>query len=106
MQTLALAENVAADAVANQAWVVLSATPFLPGRQVTGSIFFSGNYAAAGTVKIQSSPDQAAITDQLVANAVVGRDGNVTLDVNMRAACTVAGTAGSKYSAYLYAAAS
>lgn len=103
MQVLALAENAAADAVATQAWVVLNATPFLPGRQVTGSIFFSGNLAAAATIKIQSSPDQAAITDQLVCSTIVGKDGNVTLDTNMRANCTAAGTAGAKYSAYLYA---
>lgn len=106
MQVLALAENAAADAIAAQAAVVLSATPFYPGRQVVGSIFFSGNYAAAGTVKIQSSPDNVVWTDQLVAAAIVGRDGNVTLDTYMRANCTVAGTAASKYSAYLYAAAS
>lgn len=106
MQVIALAENVAADAIANQASVALSTTPFLPGRVVVGQITFSGNYAAAGVVKIQSSPDNAAWTDQLTANTINDKEGNVTLDAYMRAACTAAGTAASKYSAYLLAAAS
>jgi len=105
MKIIALAENAAADAVAAQAWVQCAQTPFLPGFTVVGGIYFSGNLAAAGTFKIQSCPDQgvSAITDQMVCNTIIGKEGAVTLDNYMRANCTGAGTAGSKYSAYLYA---
>ena len=106
MQVLALAENVAADAVAAQVGVALLNTPFLPGRQVVGEISFSGNYAVAGTIKIQSSPDNATWTDQLVAATINAKEGDVATDNYMRANCTAAGTAASKYSVYLFAAAS
>ncbi|MGH3632693.1 MAG: hypothetical protein ACRDTS_01050 [Mycobacterium sp.] len=101
MQSLALAENIAADAVAAQAGVALTATPFYPGRSVVGVVVYSGNMAAAATVKIQSAPDNATWTDQLTSSTLVGKFGVVGTDNYMRANCTAAGTAGSKYSAYL-----
>jgi hypothetical protein len=103
MQSLALAENAAADAVAAQAGVQLLNTPFYPGRTCVGVVIYSGNMAAAATVKIQSCPDNfvAAATDQLTSSTLVGKVGTVGTDNYMRANCTAAGTAGSKYSAYL-----
>lgn len=102
MQALALAENVAADAVAAQAWVALSTTPFYPNRGCVGVICVSSDMAAAATIKIQSSPDDGTtVNDQLTQASLVTKMGSIGTDGYMRANCTVAGTAGSKYSAYL-----
>ncbi|HVC17701.1 MAG TPA: hypothetical protein VNE18_10410 [Rhodanobacter sp.] len=102
MQALVLAQDVAFGAAAVAA-VELTATPFYPGRQVVGVITLSSDTAgAAGVIKIQSSPDNATWTDQLVAAAGPHGDtiGNVATDTYMRANQTVAYTAG-KFSAYL-----
>lgn len=103
MQVLPLGENIAADAVAAQAGIQLVATPFYPGRQVVAIVDYSGNMAAAATVLVQSAPDNATWTTVMTSSTLVPKYQNVATDLWMRMNVTVAGTAGSKCSAYLLA---
>ena len=104
MQSLTLAENVAFG-VAAQPGVQLTTTPFYPGRSCVAVVSLSpASTGAAGVIKVQSSPDNATWTDQLVCPVGLIPDLSRTIqtDTYMRANQTVAYTAGT-YSVYLLA---
>lgn len=93
MKTLVLAEGVAGGTVAAQSAVQLVATPFLAGRDVIGTINFTGTTGTPVGV-IQGSDDNSTWVTLMTSSVLGLRMGNFKLKPYMRFNITTGGTGG------------